>query len=103
MPAIRRRGGGSLPLGLDLHATYHHKRIQIEPGDVLLFYTSGIINAHAPRRDSFGLERLDAALKQSARLGAEAVKSGILARLHDFLGKETPSEDVTLVVVQRRE
>lgn len=92
-----------LPLGIDFRATYHHKRIQIEPGDVLVFYTSGLSALRSPRGDVFGLERLDAAVKQSARHGAEAVKSAVLAQLDDFLEGQTPPEDVTLVVMQRRE
>ena len=92
-----------LPLGIDLRAAYHHKRVQIEPGDVLLFYTSGVSTARSSRRDVFGLERLDAALNQSARHGAEAVKSEVLARLEDFLDERTPQDDVTFVVMQRRE
>ena len=92
-----------LPLGLDHQATYHHKRIQIEPGDVLLFYTSGVSTARSHGRDAFGLERLDAALKHFARDGAEAVKNGILARLEDFLGKGPPEDDVTLVVMKMKD
>jgi sigma-B regulation protein RsbU (phosphoserine phosphatase) len=89
-----------LPLGLDYQATYHHKRIQMEPGDVLLFYTSGVSAARSRGREVFGLGRLDAALKQFAGAGAAAVKNGILARLEDALGKRPPEDDVTLVVMK---
>jgi sigma-B regulation protein RsbU (phosphoserine phosphatase) len=92
-----------LPLGMDLHATYHHKRIQIEPGDVLLFYTSGLSTAKSPQRGVFGLERLDAALKHAAHHSAEAVQNEVLARLEDFLDDQSPREDVTLVVMKRQD
>jgi sigma-B regulation protein RsbU (phosphoserine phosphatase) len=92
-----------LPLGMALHATYHHKRIQIEPGDVLLFYTSGVSTAKSPRRGVFGLERLDAALKHAARHGAEAVKNEVISRLEGFLEKRSPQEDVTLVVMKMQD
>ena len=92
-----------LPLGMDPRAAYHHKRIQIEPGDVLLFYTSGVLGAQNAHQAPFGLERLDAAFKQSARRGAEAVTSEVLSQLEDFLDDFKPQEDVTLVAMQRRE
>lgn len=92
-----------LPLGIDLHAAYHHKHIQIEPGDVILFYTSGVSAVCTPRSDGFSLESLDAALSESARRGAEAVKNEVLARLRDSRNEPSPREDVTLVVMQRQE
>jgi sigma-B regulation protein RsbU (phosphoserine phosphatase) len=90
-----------LPLGMDVHGTYHHKRIDIEPGDVLVFYTSGLSAVH--RQHEFGLERLDAVLKKSARHGAEAVKNAVISQWRDCLGKSAAQDDVAVVVMQRRD
>jgi phosphoserine phosphatase RsbU/P len=89
-----------LPLGMDAGATFHHKRIQVEPGDVLLFYTNGVINTRSRTGDVFGLDGLDAALKYNAGNGAEAVKDGILARMQQSLGNRPSEEDITFVVME---
>jgi sigma-B regulation protein RsbU (phosphoserine phosphatase) len=88
-----------LPLGMDANATYHHKRIDIEPGDVLVFYTSGIIVAD-PWHE-FDLERLDATLKESARDGVVAVKDTIVSRWQERLGKNWAQDDATVIVMKR--
>ncbi len=92
-----------LPLGIDLQATYHHKRITVEPGDVLLFYTNGITAAQNPHGLAFGAERLDAVLHELAGLGAEAVKNGLLARLENFHEEKTFPDDLTVLVFKRQE
>ena len=92
-----------LPLGIDAHATYHHKRIDIEPGDVLVFYTTGMTAATNRQHQIFGCERLDAPLKNFASRGADVVKNAVFSQWKHFLGDSAAPDDVTLVVFQRRD
>jgi phosphoserine phosphatase RsbU/P len=92
-----------LPLGIDARAAYHHKRIDIEPGDVLVFYATGITAAANRQYECFGCERLDAQLRTFASQGADAVKKAILSAWEDFLGRNASPDDMTLIIVQRRD
>jgi sigma-B regulation protein RsbU (phosphoserine phosphatase) len=95
------RDAAGLPLGVDPKASYHHKRIEIEPGDVVLLYSDGLTAALNPHGEMFGCGRLDDALREAAIDGAEAVKSAVLAQLGHFLGEREPEDDVTLVILER--
>jgi serine phosphatase RsbU (regulator of sigma subunit) len=90
-------------LGIDAQATYHHRRIVIEAGDVLVLYTDGVIAAFNNRRQVFGgAETLEAAIEQAAtRGGAESVKHWVRTMSAGLAGGLPPPNDVTLVVVER--
>jgi serine phosphatase RsbU (regulator of sigma subunit) len=95
------RDVAGLPLGMDAHAHYHQKRMEIEPGDLLVLYTDGVTASQNDRGQMFGSERLDEAIRAAADRGAAAVKTSIIARLEDFLKEGALQDDVTLVVVER--
>ena len=95
------RDASGLPLGMEPTATYHHKRIDIAHGDILVFYSDGLTAALDAQGRSFGCERLDGVIRQSAKEGAGAVKGAVLASLDEFLDSNDPEDDVTLLVVER--
>jgi sigma-B regulation protein RsbU (phosphoserine phosphatase) len=95
------RHASGLPLGVNRKASFHHKRIEIEPGDLILLYTDGLTAAQNDQGQMFGCERLDDALREAAPHGAEAVKSRVLAKLEDFLDGKDLEDDVTLLILER--
>jgi phosphoserine phosphatase RsbU/P len=95
------RDAVGLPLGLDSKAVYHHKRIEIEPGDLLVLYSDGLTATSNRHTQMFGCQRLDEALRDAAPRGASAVKAAILERFEDFLVGGEPQDDVTLIVIER--
>jgi sigma-B regulation protein RsbU (phosphoserine phosphatase) len=95
------RDAAGLPLGVNRKVDYHHKWIEIEPGDLVLLYSDGLIAAQNDQAQMFGWERLDDALRNTAQAGAEAVKLAVLGELEDFLDRKDPEDDVTLLVIER--
>jgi sigma-B regulation protein RsbU (phosphoserine phosphatase) len=95
------RDAGGQPLGVDAQAAYHHRRIELEPGDVLVFYTDGVTAALNEQGQWFTCELLDEAIRQAADHGAEAVKDRIVTALDQFQGISGLTDDVTLLVVER--
>jgi len=91
-----------MPLGLDPDSAYHHRRLVLDPGDLLVCYSDGLIAAPNRRGEIFGTDRLDETVRELAPRGAEALRTGLVARLDQFLGSRGPQDDVTLVVLQRR-
>jgi sigma-B regulation protein RsbU (phosphoserine phosphatase) len=91
-----------LPLAMDPHTSYHHKRTCLEPGDVLVLYTDGLTACQDGRGALFGTERLDEIVRRLAPGGAEEIKAGLLARLETFLGREQAQDDLSLVVLERQ-
>jgi sigma-B regulation protein RsbU (phosphoserine phosphatase) len=90
------------PLGLGLADSYPEASIDLEPGDVLVMFSDGLIEAQHRRAGLFGIERLDAAIRDAAAGGAEAVKRNVMGALELHLAGEECEDDVTLVVLARQ-
>jgi len=103
-----RRGDGSvhelrargMPLGLMEGMVYEEGEARLGPGDHLLLYSDGLVEAHNPRREMFSFERL-AALVGAAERGGQPLIDTLLAELARFTGEGWVQEDdITLVAVQ---
>lgn len=100
--AVRSLDEGALALGLRPDAAYTSLSCPLEPGDVLLLYSDGATEAMDARHDLFGTERLADALARSRHLPAPALQQHVLAAIEQHAGGAPPSDDLTLLVVQRR-
>jgi sigma-B regulation protein RsbU (phosphoserine phosphatase) len=69
------------------------------PGDVLVFYTDGVIEAQNQAGEEFGMKRLSAAVLRGASLSADGLMTSIYNASADFCGDEF-NDDVTIVVVK---
>ena len=75
--------------------------LTLAPGDKLLLYTDGIIEAHNKHKDEFSSQRLVDFLQAQATLPARALGKAILAEIADFVQEAPQSDDITLVVIER--
>jgi sigma-B regulation protein RsbU (phosphoserine phosphatase) len=96
------QGCSGPPLGLGLAAVYPEASISFEPGDVLALYSDGLVDAHRRRDGPFGVHRLDAAIREGAADGAEAVRREVMHSVEQYLAGEECDDDVTLVVLARQ-
>lgn len=88
-----------LPLGSFDSAEYDELELELEPGDVFVFATDGISEAHDSGED-YGGARLRRQVEAAAGLPAQELGERILEDLDRFLGGAAPADDVTLVVVK---
>ncbi len=73
----------------------------MEPGDVLLLYTDGVIEAVNEQQQEYGRERLVQALKGCGSAPAERVLERIEASLRAFVDEQPQADDITLIVMRR--
>ncbi len=73
---------------------------QLEPGDLMLLFTDGIIEARNNAREHFGMPRLENELTRVRDRTAEAIRDHLTTVLFRYCPK--PEDDVTLVVVRYR-
>jgi len=95
---LRARG---IILGVFEGIRIDERRIVVEPGDVLLFYTDGIPEALNAEERMMGMQRLIDVLKRSAHLSAQAISDAIVDAFNEFTGDTEQSDDVTFFVVKR--
>ncbi|MBA2344142.1 MAG: SpoIIE family protein phosphatase, partial [Rubrobacter sp.] len=78
---LRARG---MPLGLMPGMAYEEKEIFLMPGDSVLFYSDGLVEAHDPTRDMFGFPRLQGFV--GAHPGGATLVDFLLSELGRFTG-----------------
>lgn len=74
--------------------------MDLQPGDILVFYTDGLTEAENAIGDFFGEERLMKAVADYAHLDAPGILAAILAAAGAFCGAVIPFDDQTVVVVR---
>jgi serine phosphatase RsbU (regulator of sigma subunit)/anti-sigma regulatory factor (Ser/Thr protein kinase) len=106
LPCARTAGGSvelratGMPLGLMPGMQYDESEAVLEPGDRLLLYSDGLVEAHDPSGEMFGFARLrDLMGRPDPSL---ATVDGLLAQLDLFTGPAWEQEDdITLVTLER--
>lgn len=89
-----------MPLGLMPGMHYEEKEAVLAPGETMLLYSDGIIEAHNPHHEMFGFPRLRALL--GGHGGGTALIDYLMAQLVEFTGHGWEQEDdVTMVILQR--
>jgi len=93
-------GEGGPVLGPLAEATYERGFVKMEPGDLLVMFTDGIVESRRQGGDEeFGTERLLAAARDlRGRKPAEVVQ-GIFTRVEEWTGGAPAEDDRTLLVV----
>ena len=78
----------------------HQSELQLEPGDLIVYYTDGLTDAENPAGENFGEERLAQAVIESAGESAEGVLQQIVRAVDSFAEGVPPFDDLTLMVVR---
>jgi hypothetical protein len=94
---------GSTVLGLIADATFAEQRIELKDQDVLLVYSDGVPDAMNESGESFGDDRPRTAIVETLGQPVEEIGTRIRQTLEAFVGEAPRHDDVSLVVVKRRE
>ncbi len=88
-------------MGLFQGATYELRDVQLDPGDVLVIFSDGIIDARSPSGDPFGMDRLESMLlAMSDSLTADQIASEIKTNVSEHINDADQFDDMTLMVMR---
>jgi len=90
-----------IALGVMAQAEYKDKKINLEPGETLLFYTDGVTEAFSSEGEIFSEPRLVDALLNSTASSADQLLSSIDRLIENFRNGEPPSDDLTMIAIRR--
>jgi phosphoserine phosphatase RsbU/P len=106
-PILRRASGtierleaGGLPLGIRAEAQYESASTALGPGDLLLIFTDGLVEAMNQNNDEYGEWRLLEALAQKREGGAAERLRYLMNSVDSFVGGARQHDDITCLVLQ---
>lgn len=77
-------------------------QFSFHPGDVFVFYSDGIVEARNADNEEFNLEHLTRVIAQNGHDSAFSLRQAILQQVQQFAGRQTQTDDMTLVVVKAK-
>ncbi len=108
-PVLRRVNGdlqqldvGGLPLGIDATATHQTDAIELHPGEALIFFTDGVVEAFNEDGQEFGNERWLGAIRALPDWNAQDTLQFLMKRVDEFVGATRQSDDITCLVFRSK-
>ncbi len=82
----------------DVEESRYVERSQpLEPNDVLVWYSDGIVEGENEHGEEFGEKRFRAAIRRAAELDPISMRESVVGAATDFFGQCPRKDDITLV------
>ena len=94
---------GGIALGLVSEFKYVERTLRLMPGDALILYTDGVTEAMNEELLEFGVPRLIKVFEVDPPSSAEDTTGRVFEAVHDFAGEADQSDDITCLVLYRRQ
>jgi len=108
-PILRRANGtletleaGGLPLGIRPATNYETASLELKPGDALIFFTDGVVEAFNGGGEEFGNARWLNAMRNLPDWDAQQTLQFLMKRVDEFVGATRQSDDITCLVFRSR-
>jgi phosphoserine phosphatase RsbU/P len=109
-PVLRRADGrierlteGGPPLGIpvaDVPARYACTNIAVAPGDVLVIFTDGVVEALDQKETEYGEARMIACIQSVGQSDAASILHQLMSDVDRFVGQTRQHDDVTCLVLK---
>lgn len=93
---------GGFPLGLVDDFNYMEETIELKPGDLMILYTDGLIEAQAPDGEMYALPRLEQSILATRNEPCQAIADQIYHQITNFVGSSRLQDDLTFVTMRVR-
>ncbi len=108
-PILRRANGdmekldiGGVPLGIQSAAEYETSAKDLRPGDALIFFTDGVVEAFDESGQEFGDARWLAAIRELPEVSAQDSLQFLMTRVDAFVGATRQSDDITCMIFRAK-
>jgi sigma-B regulation protein RsbU (phosphoserine phosphatase) len=98
--AIERLSDGGLPLGMWADKSYEPGNAVLQPGDWLVIFTDGVVEAVNGRDEEYGEQRMLNVLQAGAAATPDELLRRLMTDLDTFVGLTPQHDDVTCMLVK---
>ncbi len=88
-----------LVLGVKRSVDFEERSVALHPGDKLLFYTDGVIEAQNRAGEFFGVDRLCRIFIRDRDLAPAALIRRLVSEIASFCGGSAPEDDIAMVIM----
>jgi phosphoserine phosphatase RsbU/P len=106
-PILRRASGqierldvGGLPFGIQPEAKYESATVTLAPGDWLIIFTDGLVEAENAQQAEYGEARLLAAVEAGKSVEPAEMLKRLMAEVDLFVGNTPQHDDVTCLLLK---
>jgi serine phosphatase RsbU (regulator of sigma subunit) len=106
-PIIRRTDGrterlesGGLPFGITTDATFTTAEVELHPGDLLVLFTDGVVEAFNSAGEEFSDARLVDLVRNLPTVPAKESLQFLMTSVETFVGQTRQSDDITCLVLR---
>jgi sigma-B regulation protein RsbU (phosphoserine phosphatase) len=106
-PVVRHANGNTdrlessaLPFGITADATFSSTTIQLQPGDTLVLFTDGVVEAFDASGKEYSDVRWLNVIRSLPKLSAQGALQYLMKTVEDFVGATRQSDDITCLVLQ---
>jgi serine phosphatase RsbU (regulator of sigma subunit) len=94
--------GVNFPLGMKEDSVYEERTIQLQPGDIVCFFTDGITEAMNVGKEVFGSDRIEQYLRSvdMKKFSAKEILDNTINHVKNYAGAAPQHDDMTMVVVK---
>ena len=100
---IDRLGRTGMALGIQDNEYWSQKLVILAPGDVLVLYTDGVIEAQNPQGRLFEITRLQDVVQKVTGRSAKVIMDAILTEVHHFTAGVPAQDDTAILVIRRKD
>lgn len=93
-------GTKGIAIGFMEEYSYRENKIELNEGDIVVFYTDGIIEAENAKKELFGIERLKDIVYKNKNLGVKELKEEILKKIKEFRKDHEQVDDITFLILK---
>jgi sigma-B regulation protein RsbU (phosphoserine phosphatase) len=91
--------GDTFPLGILEDVDYEETNLYLEPGDRVVLYTDGIVEAMNDKEEIFGFDRLLEVVQGARGTTADSLLKEIIDKVNVFAGGAAQHDDLTVIVI----
>lgn len=88
------------PVGIDYNAVFGVNTAYLDEGDIIVNYTDGIYEAMSEKDELFQASRVKELIKNNSQLSAEQIKTIIINKINEFVGKAPQHDDMALTIMK---